>query len=153
MNVLRFSPRRACIGAVLFSLSTLAFGVGKTYAQAAVTQAPNIVRPEVDIAFNQLLDAPLVKQAFQALEADHARAVQDMRNLTEIRRPHLVKEEGRRISCPPESDRIGERPDRPRRKRRGGAKRNQQWPDASRFGPPRHRFSQRDGRQGKGARR
>lgn len=74
MNVLRFSPRRACIGAVLFSLSTLAFGVGKTYAQAAVTQAPNIVRPEVDIAFNQLLDAPLVKQAFQALEADHARA-------------------------------------------------------------------------------
>jgi tripeptide aminopeptidase len=87
MNVLRFSPRRACIGAVLFSLSTLAFGVGKTYAQAAVTQAPNIVRPEVDIAFNQLLDAPLVKQAFQALEADHARAVQDMRDLTEIEAP------------------------------------------------------------------
>jgi len=87
MNVLRFSPRRACIGAVLFSLSTLAFGVGKTYAQAAVTQAPNIVRPEVDIAFNQLLDAPLVKQAFQALEAGRARAVQDMRDLTEIEAP------------------------------------------------------------------
>jgi tripeptide aminopeptidase len=52
-----------------------------------VTQAPNIVRPEVDIAFNQLLDAPLVKQAFQALEADHARAVQDMRDLTEIEAP------------------------------------------------------------------
>jgi tripeptide aminopeptidase len=80
---------------VLFSLSTLAFGVGKTYAQAAVTQAPNIVRPEVDIAFNQLLNAPLVKQAFQALEADHARAVQDMRDLTEIEAPHLVK--GRRL--------------------------------------------------------
>ena len=52
-----------------------------------MTQAPNIVRPEVDIAFNQLLDAPLVKQAFQALEADHARAVQDMRDLTEIEAP------------------------------------------------------------------
>ena len=65
MNVLRFSPRRACIGRCS-SLSTLAFGVGKTYAQAAVTQAPNIVRPEVDIAFNQLLDAPLVKQAMGA---------------------------------------------------------------------------------------
>ena len=72
---------------MLFSLSALAFGVGKTYAQAAVTQAPNIVRPEVDIAFNQLLNAPLVKQAFQALEADHARAVQNMRDLTEIEAP------------------------------------------------------------------
>jgi tripeptide aminopeptidase len=52
-----------------------------------VTQAPNIVRPEVEIAFNQLMDAPLVKQAIQALEADHARAVQNMRNLTEIEAP------------------------------------------------------------------
>src|SRR5258708_12800397 len=90
MNVLRFSPRRACIGAVLFSLSTLAFGVGKTYAQAAVTKAPNIVRPEVDIAFTQLLDVPLVKQAFQALETDHTRAVQYMRHLTALQAPHFL---------------------------------------------------------------
>jgi len=39
MNILRFSPRRACIGAVLFSLSTLAFGVWEKHTPQGLSTA------------------------------------------------------------------------------------------------------------------
>ncbi len=72
------SPRLAC---VLF----MALGVTSTvHAQgSAVAPTPAQLKPMVDQTYAQLLAAPAVKQLLEAVKADHARSIEDLRMLTE----------------------------------------------------------------------
>ncbi|VTU34564.1 Carboxypeptidase G2 precursor [Variovorax sp. SRS16] len=76
------SPRLAC---VLF----MALGVTSTvHAQgSAVAPTPAQLKPMVDQTYAQLLAAPAVKQLLEAVKADHARSIEDLRMLTEIEAP------------------------------------------------------------------
>jgi acetylornithine deacetylase/succinyl-diaminopimelate desuccinylase-like protein len=61
---------------------------GSVQAQvSAVAPTPSQVRPAVDQAFTQLLDAPAIKQLLDAVKADHERSIDDLRLLTEIEAP------------------------------------------------------------------
>lgn len=65
-----------------------AFAAGLAHAQnAAVAPTPTHVRPAVDQAYTQLLAAPSMRKLLDAVEADHARSVEDLRMLTEIEAP------------------------------------------------------------------
>lgn len=61
---------------------------GLAHAQsAAVAPTPTQIRPAIDQAYGQLLAAPQVKQLLDAVKADHARSVEDLKALTEIEAP------------------------------------------------------------------
>lgn len=65
-----------------------ALAAGLAHAQnAAVAPTPTHVRPAVDQAYTQLLAAPSMRKLLDAVEADHARSVEDLRMLTEIEAP------------------------------------------------------------------
>lgn len=65
----------------------MACGAGQALAQAAVAPTPAQVRPEVDQAYDRLLAAPQVQKLLEAVKADHARTVEDMKALVEIEAP------------------------------------------------------------------
>ena len=77
----------------LVSLAALAFaGVvapDDAFAQGfpPVVPTPAQVRPAVDQAITQLMAAPKVQKVLDALKADHARTVDDLKMLTEIEAP------------------------------------------------------------------
>ena len=77
----------------LLSLAALAFaGVvapDDAFAQGfpPVVPTPAQVRPAVDQAITQLMAAPKVQKVLDALKADHARTVDDLKMLTEIEAP------------------------------------------------------------------
>src|SRR6478672_9989998 len=52
-----------------------------------VAPTPTQVRPAVDQAIAQLMAAPKVQKALDALKADHARTIDDLKMLTEIEAP------------------------------------------------------------------
>lgn len=72
--------------AALLLLAALATGVAQAQ-NAAVAPTPTHVRPAVDQAYSQLLAAPSMRKLLDAVEADHARSVEDLRLLTEIESP------------------------------------------------------------------
>lgn len=65
----------------------LALAAGAQAEPLAVAPTPTRVRPEVDRAYARLMAAPAIHQLLDAVEADHPRAVQEMRELTEIEAP------------------------------------------------------------------
>jgi acetylornithine deacetylase/succinyl-diaminopimelate desuccinylase-like protein len=76
----------------LHLLAVLALAlVGASAPDAARAQtfapAPAQVRPAVDQAIAQLMAAPKVQQVLDAVKADHARTVDDLKMLTEIEAP------------------------------------------------------------------
>ncbi|VTU40332.1 M20/M25/M40 family metallo-hydrolase [Variovorax sp. PBL-E5] len=76
------SPRLAC---VLFTALCAASAV---HAQgSAVAPTPAQLKPVVDQTYAQLLAAPAIKQLLEAVKADHARSIEDLRMLTEIEAP------------------------------------------------------------------
>ncbi len=60
---------------------------GAARAQNVVAQPPAQVQPAVEQAFTQLMAAPAVQQLLEAVKADHARSVDDLKMLTEIEAP------------------------------------------------------------------
>ena len=59
---------------------------GSAFAQA-VAPTPATVRPAIDQAYTQLMAAPQTQQLLEAVKADHARATEDLKMLTEIPAP------------------------------------------------------------------
>jgi len=81
----------------------MAFGAGPALAQVPVVATPAQVRPDVDQAYARLMASPQVQTALEAVKADHARSVEDLRALTEIEAPLVssaVAEEGDRVEDP-----------------------------------------------------
>jgi tripeptide aminopeptidase len=66
---------------------------------AAVAPTPDQVRPAVDKAYTQLMAAPAIQKLLDAVKADHERAVDDMKMLTEIEAPPFKRaQQGRSLS-------------------------------------------------------
>ena len=59
---------------------------GTAFAQA-VAPTPAHVRPAIDQAYTQILAAPQIQQLLEAVKADHARSIDDLKLLTEIPAP------------------------------------------------------------------
>jgi tripeptide aminopeptidase len=53
----------------------------------AVAPTPTEISPAVDRAYTQLMAAPAIRKLMEAVKADHRRAVDDMKMLTEIEAP------------------------------------------------------------------
>ena len=53
----------------------------------AVAPTPAKVRPAVDQAYERLMAAPAVAALLEALKADHARSIEDLKLLTQIEAP------------------------------------------------------------------
>lgn len=64
-------------------------GATPAWAQApnAVAPTPQQLAPAVDQAYRQLMAAPAVAQLLEAVKADHARSIEDLKLLTEIEAP------------------------------------------------------------------
>jgi len=56
-------------------------------AQSAVAPTPTQIRPAIDRAYTQLMDAPSIRRLLDAVKADHDRSIADLRMLTEIEAP------------------------------------------------------------------
>ncbi len=82
------APRLPAL-APLLALSLALAGASPAGAQSfsAVAPTPAQVRPAVDQAYTQLLAAPQIQALMEAVKADHARAIDDLRMLTEIEAP------------------------------------------------------------------
>ena len=66
----------------------LACAAGIAHAQnGAVAATPTQVRPEIDKAYTQLMASPAIQKLLDAVKADHERAVEDLKMLTEIEAP------------------------------------------------------------------
>jgi acetylornithine deacetylase/succinyl-diaminopimelate desuccinylase-like protein len=62
-------------------------GAGLAQAQVPVAPTPAQVRPDVEQAYVRLMASPQVQKLLDALKADHARSVDDLKALTEIEAP------------------------------------------------------------------
>ena len=79
----------------LHQISVLALALAGAFAPDAVraqtfppvVPTPAQVRPAVDQAITQLMAAPKVQKVLDAVKADHARTIDDLRMLTEIEAP------------------------------------------------------------------
>ena len=60
---------------------------GAQAQNTAVAPTPAQVGPEVEKTFTQLMAAPTVQKLLDAVKADHDRAVEDLKMLTEIEAP------------------------------------------------------------------
>ena len=76
--------RPAC---ALFAALIATTGPAVAQGFQAVAPTPDHVRPAVDVAYTRLMAAPAIQKLLDAVKADHARAVDDMRMLTEIEAP------------------------------------------------------------------
>ncbi|MES2533225.1 MAG: M20/M25/M40 family metallo-hydrolase [Pseudomonadota bacterium] len=85
-----FDPRLASL--VLAALCSA--GIAQAQGSNAVAPTPVQVRPEVDQAYTQLMAAPSIAELLEAVKADHARSIEDLRLLTEIEAPPF-KEQAR----------------------------------------------------------
>ena len=79
---------RATALAGAMALACAALLPGAAHAQfGAVAPTPTTLRPAVDKAYGQLMAAPQILQLLDAVKADHDRATEDLRMLTEIEAP------------------------------------------------------------------
>jgi acetylornithine deacetylase/succinyl-diaminopimelate desuccinylase-like protein len=84
--------------ALTFRLAQLAaaalLSTGTAQAQnAPVAPTPAQVKPAVDQAYTQLLASPAIVQLLEAVKADHARSVEDLKLLTEIEAPPFKEQQ------------------------------------------------------------
>jgi len=79
--------RFASLRLAFFTLSALAAAAAGHAQGSAVASTPSQLKPAVDQAYTQLLAAPAVRQLLDAVKADHARSIEDLRLLTEIEAP------------------------------------------------------------------
>ena len=63
------------------------FASSAAQAQAPVAPTPAQVQPAVDQAYTQLMAAPAIAKLLDAVKADHARSIEDLRLLVEIEAP------------------------------------------------------------------
>jgi acetylornithine deacetylase/succinyl-diaminopimelate desuccinylase-like protein len=70
-----------------FVLAALCAAPGVRAQHPPVAQPPVVVGPEVDKAYAQLLASPRIQKLMEAVKADHERAVEDLKALTEIEAP------------------------------------------------------------------
>ncbi|WP_198086498.1 M20/M25/M40 family metallo-hydrolase [Variovorax sp. E3] len=70
-----------------FVLAALCAAQGVRAQHPPVAQPPVVVGPEVDKAYAQLLASPRIQKLMEAVKADHERAVEDLKALTEIESP------------------------------------------------------------------
>ena len=68
-------------------LAALCVAHGVHAQSAAVAPTPSQVSPEVDRTYTQLMASPAVQKLLDAVKADHERAVEDLKMLTEIEAP------------------------------------------------------------------
>ncbi len=71
------------------ALAVLCTAGGAAHAQGfnAVAPTPSQVQPAVDKAYTQLMAAPDIQRLLEAVKADHARSIDDLKLLTEIEAP------------------------------------------------------------------
>lgn len=82
---------RSCLGGyVLTALVSVLLAGGNALAQVRAPVPPS---PEIDAAYTRLLDAPLVKKVLADVKADDARALAELRVLTEIEAPPFKEKE------------------------------------------------------------
>src|SRR5690349_21222748 len=83
------TPSRLRLASCLALVLASAQAPGLAHAQGfpPVAPTPTEVRPAVDRAITQLMAAPKVQKALEAVKADHQRSVDEMRTLTEIEAP------------------------------------------------------------------
>jgi tripeptide aminopeptidase len=60
---------------------------GRHAQSNAVAPTPAQVSPEVDRTYTQLMASPAIQKLLDAVKADHERAVEDLKMLTEIEAP------------------------------------------------------------------
>lgn len=77
-----FVPRLALVATAVALLATTG-----AQAQNTVAPTPAQVKPAVDQAYTQLMASPAIAKLLDAVKADHARSVEDLRMLTEIEAP------------------------------------------------------------------
>ena len=65
----------------------MAWGASPVLAQTPVAPTPTQIRPDVDQAYTRLMASPQVLKLLDAVKADHARSVEDLKALTEIEAP------------------------------------------------------------------
>ena len=80
------SPTPTRLVSILALAVAAACGSGMAQAQGPVAPTPT-PGTAVDKAYAQLLDAPQVRKLLDAVRADHARSVEDLKALTEIEAP------------------------------------------------------------------
>ena len=71
-----------------------AAGLAQAQGFNAVAPTPTDFKPEVDQAYTRLTASPAIQKLLDAVKADHARSVEDLRMLTEIEAPPF-KEQAR----------------------------------------------------------
>jgi acetylornithine deacetylase/succinyl-diaminopimelate desuccinylase-like protein len=70
------------------ALALACSAAGIVHAQnGTVAATPTQVRPEIDKAYTQLMASPAIQKLLDAVKADHERAVEDLKMLTEIEAP------------------------------------------------------------------
>src|SRR5262252_6018881 len=82
--------RRSSVSFQIISVSlacSMTCGAGLAQAQVPVAPTPAQVRPDVEQAYVRLMASPQVQKLLDALKADHARSVDDLKALTEIEAP------------------------------------------------------------------
>jgi len=84
----RFSPLFAPLLAPLAAAAAL-LAANPAQAQGfnAVAPTPEHVQPAVDQAYTQLMQSPAIAALLEAVKADHARSIDDLKMLTEIEAP------------------------------------------------------------------
>src|SRR5215216_3512956 len=80
-RALRLAPLAPLVLALLCAVP------GVQAQNTAVAPTPAQVAPEVDKAFTQLMAVPAIQKLLDAVKADHDRAVDDLKMLTEIEAP------------------------------------------------------------------
>jgi len=78
------SPRLADLA---MAVALLAASAAQAQSFNAVAPTPAQVRPAVDQAYTQLMASPAIAALLDAVKADHARSVEDLKMLTEIEAP------------------------------------------------------------------
>lgn len=86
MTLPRPSSRRLLSALALTAAELCASAVAQAQDRPAIAPTPN-VRPAVDQAYTALLAAPQIQQLLEAVKADHARSIEDLKLLTEIEAP------------------------------------------------------------------
>ena len=81
-------PRPVSLRLAPLVLALASAAAGLAHAQTgSVAATPAQVRPEVDKAYTQLMASPQIQKLLDAVKADHARSVEDLKMLTEIEAP------------------------------------------------------------------
>ncbi|WP_213954515.1 MULTISPECIES: M20/M25/M40 family metallo-hydrolase [unclassified Variovorax] len=79
-----FSP---LLASLVPAVALLAASAAQAQSFNAVAPTPAQVKPAVDLAYTRLMQAPAIATLLDAVKADHARSIEDLKMLTEIEAP------------------------------------------------------------------